>query len=170
MTPEPVASLLGDLLAVARAGRDLKRKYTKLKSEPDARFFTYVLKLRTNGMLYVGSTDNIYARLLQHATLDGTAQVVRAFGPVERLVRVYSDCGPNDEKLVTIELMSEFGHSHVRGGPFCRVDALPAEPVEVRGYRGGCVVGRRMTRAEIDAIMDEVDVLAAPEVGGEDVV
>lgn len=153
--------LLEDLLAIASAGKELKRKYRDIKEDPAARYFVYVLKLSREGVIYVGSTDNVYARLLQHVTLDGTAQVVKAYGPVERLMRLYSGCGAMDEKLVTLEMMAEHGHSTVRGAAFCKVEALPLEPPEVRTYQGGSVQGRRMTRAQMDAIMEEVRGLAA---------
>lgn len=153
--------LLVDLLAIASAGNELKRKYRDIKDDQAARYFTYVLKLSHEGVIYVGSTDNVYTRLLQHITLDGTAQVVKAYGPVVRLMRLYSGCGAHDEKLVTLELMAEHGHGMVRGASYCKVEPLPLEPPEVRTYQGGSVQGRRMNRAQMDAIMEEVRGLAA---------
>lgn len=145
------AELARDLLAAARSGVDLKRKFSELKTDPTARYFVYVLQLE-GGFVYCGSTDNIYTRYHQHLSGDGTSQAVKAFGPVTRLVRVYVDCGALDEKLVTLEEMADWGHEKVRGAGWCKVEALGAEPPEVRSYKGGSIQGKRLTRAELDDI------------------
>ena len=152
------AELARELLAAARGGVDLKRKFSELKTDPDARYFVYVLQLE-GGFVYCGSTDNIYTRYHQHLSGDGTSQAVKAFGPVTRLVRVYADCGVLDEKFVTMEQMADWGFAKVRGAGWCKVEPLSAEPPEVRSYKGGSIQGKRLTRAEVDEIHARVSEL-----------
>lgn len=98
-------SLENMLMLNARLSVNIRRAYTRLKRDPGARYFTYVLLLQNNKM-YVGSTDNIYNRLLDHCQMSKNSSVwVREHGPVRRVVEVSRDCHHDDETYKTLEYM-----------------------------------------------------------------
>ena len=93
------------LLQSARLSVDIRRAYSRLKRDPGARYYTYVLLLQNNKM-YVGSTDNIYNRLLDHCQMSKSSAIwVREHGPVQRIVEISRNCNRDDETYKTMEYM-----------------------------------------------------------------
>lgn len=93
------------LLQSAQLSVSIRRAYARLKRDPGARYYTYVLLLNENKM-YVGSTDNIYRRLLDHCQMGKSSSVwVREHGPVRRVVEISRNCGRDDEAYKTFEYM-----------------------------------------------------------------
>lgn len=145
--------LEGMLMQSARLTVSIRRAYRRIKRDPAARYYTYVLLLQDSKM-YVGSTDNIYNRLLDHCLMSPSSAVwVREHGPVQRVVEISRDCGRDDELHKTLEYMSLFGWQNVRGAGYCR-SAMRAAPACLADFRRDS--SRRvdyLTRKEIDEIM-----------------
>lgn len=93
--------------------RDPKAKY----------FYTYVLLLQ-NENVYVGSTNHLYIRLMEHLSDNGerSAQWVKLHGPIVRVLEVCKNCAADDETYKTLEYMSLFGWQSVRGASWCKID------------------------------------------------
>jgi hypothetical protein len=185
MAAAAAASLEGMLLDAARLNVRIRRHYASVKRHASARYYTYVLLLQRN-KIYVGSSDLLVQRLLEHRTMSpASAKWVREHGPVERVVEVAVNCGPEDEMYKTLEYMSLFGWQHVRGSYWCRSDMRAPPPAlawfertqqfEVRTV-GACRApprGRRdrlltppsplaqyMPRSALDLLVGQVDELA----------
>lgn len=93
------------LLQSARLAVSIRRAYAKVKRDPAARYYTYVLLLQNNKM-YVGVTDNIYNRLLDHCLMSASSSIwVRQHGPVQRVIEIARDCARDDEAYKTLEYM-----------------------------------------------------------------
>lgn len=153
------------LLQSARLSMTIRKTYARVKRDPSARYYTYVLLLGDN-KLYVGNTDNIYNRLLDHCLLTPSSALwVREHGPVRRVVEVCRDCRRDDETYKTLEYMSLFGWQNVRGASYCR-PAMRSPPVALAGFRRDC--GRHfdyLSRDDIDDVVDVVKELAMHETG-----
>lgn len=109
------------LLQSARLGMAIRKEYARLKVDPAAKFYTYVLQLQ-DGKFYVGNTDNIYARMLDHHTMSPSSALwVKHFGPVQRIVEVSRNSAKADEHYKTLQYMSMFGWENVRGSSYCKV-------------------------------------------------
>jgi len=149
------------LLQSARLAVSIRRTYAKVKRDPAARYYTYVLLLQNN-KLYVGNTDNIYNRLLDHCQMSASSSVwVRQHGPVRRVVEISRDCCRDDELYKTLEYMEMFGWQNVRGASYCR-PTMRAPPAALADFRRDC--SRRfdyLTRKEIDEVVSVVHELAA---------
>ncbi len=104
--PPPAPPAIEALLQQsARLSVAIRRTYATVKLDPAARYYTYVLMLQ-NSKFYVGSTDNIYNRLLDHCTMSASSAVwVRQHGPVHRVVEVSRNCRADDETYKTLEYM-----------------------------------------------------------------
>ena len=160
------------LLQCARLAVTIRRAYARVKRDPAARYYTYVLLLQDNKM-YVGNTDNVYNRLLDHCLMSASSSVwVRQHGPVQRVVEISRDCCREDELYKTLEYMSLFGWKNVRGAGYCR-PAMRAPPPALTAFRRDC--GRHfdyLTRREIDEVVGVVRDLAeqqsAMSEGGEE--
>lgn len=122
------------LLQSARLGVAVRREYRRVKRHPDARFYTYVLQLQ-GGKMYVGNTDNIYQRLLDHFTQSPSSALwVKRHGPVDRVVEISHNSAKEDELYKTLQYMSMFGWEAVRGSSYCKVD-MHAPPEALRGFQ-----------------------------------
>jgi hypothetical protein len=143
------------LLEHARLGLRIRQEYAKTKSDAESKFFTYVLQLQ-NGKLYVGVTDNIYARLLDHKLQNGSSAIwVRMHGPIERVVEIIRNSPRDAETYKTLEMMDMFGFDNVRGSSWCRAEmSSPPAPLAtfVREHRQFDY----MTREDIEAVCHEV--------------
>ena len=148
------------LLQSARLAVSIRRTYAKVKRDPLARYYTYVLLLRDN-KLYVGNTDNIYNRLLDHHLMSRSASVwVRQHGPVQRVVEVARNCSRDDELYKTLEYMTMFGWENVRGAGYCRA-VMRGPPAPLSQFRRDS--SRHfdyLTREEIDQVLGVVRELA----------
>lgn len=110
------------LLRSAKLAVAVRCEYTRIKSNPQAKYFTYTILLQDN-RLYVGATDNLYLRLLEHCLMSSaSACFVKEYGPPIRLVEVVRDSTLHDERYKTLEYMSLFGWQNVRGSHYCRLE------------------------------------------------
>lgn len=153
------ASLESMLLDAARLNVRIRQHYMAIKRDTAARYYTYVLLLQRN-KIYVGSSDLLVQRLLEHRTMSrASAKWVREHGPVERVVEVAVNCGPEDEMYKTLEYMSLFGWQHVRGAFWCRPDMRAPPPALAWFERTQRF--EYMPRAALDLLVSHVDELAA---------
>lgn len=148
------------LLQSARLAVSIRRTYSRVKRDPGARYYTYVLLLQNN-KLYVGNTDNIYNRLLDHCLMSASSSVwVRQHGPVQRVVEVSRDCCREDELYKTLEYMSLFGWKNVRGAAYCR-PAMRAAPAALADFRrDNTRAFDYLSRREVDEVVTVVRDLA----------
>ncbi len=158
MDPQ-LEKLLGVLLDSARANVRVRHEYRQRKRSTDVKYFTYALLL-DEGKIYVGETDNIYQRLLEHMTMsNSSAMWVRKHGPVRRVLEITSDAPEGAEEERTLEYMSIFGWENVRGSGWCRKRML-GPPAKLETYVRGEMKHSYMTRRDIDDIVEQVDRLA----------
>lgn len=143
------------LLEHARLGLRIRQEYAKTKSDPDGKFFTYVLQLQSC-KFYVGVTDNIYARLLDHKLQSASSALwVRTHGPIERVIEIIRNSPRDAETYKTLEMMDMFGFENVRGSSWCRAEmsnppgALATFVREHRQFEF-------LTREEIETVCHEV--------------
>lgn len=147
------------LMKSARLAVNIRRTYTKVKKDPSAYYYTYVLLLQDNKM-YIGATDNIYNRLLHHCQMSKSSSVwVRQHGPVKRVVEITRNCDREDETLKTMEYMTMFGWKNVRGAAYCR-SALRGPPPQLVDFRKDGKLFDYLTRREIDDVVSTVRDLA----------
>lgn len=149
------------LMQSARLQVGIRREYAKVKRDPASRYYTYVLLLQ-GGKFYVGNSDNIYARLLDHYSMSPSSALwVREHGPVQRVLEIMRDCSGDDETYKTLEYMALFGWQNVRGAGYCR-PAMRCPPAALAGFRRDCTrVFQYMCREEIDEVVGLVNELAA---------
>lgn len=153
MTAQPLQHML---LESARLTQNIQREYARVKKDHRAKYFTYVLQL-THGKFYVGNTDNIYARILDHVTMsDSTAKWVKLHGPVQRVVEVARNCAIDDETYKTLEYMVKFGWQNVRGSSYCKVDLHSAPKALDTFQRTRDGEFEYLTPQELRAVMEEV--------------
>lgn len=148
------------LLDAARLSVQIRREYARIKLDPSARYYTYVLLLQRNKM-YVGCSDNLFQRLLEHRLMSPSAAVwVREHGPVQRVVEVSRNCAADDETYKTLEYMSLFGWENVRGAGWCRLD-MRAPPSALADFeRDPARAFNYMPRKDLDLVMHHVEDLA----------
>lgn len=145
------------LLQSTRLSLAIRLEYARLKKDPGAKYFTYVLQLQ-DGKFYVGNTDNIYTRLLDHKLMTPSSSMwVKEHGPVERVVEISRNCCKDDEHYKTLQYMAMFGWENVRGSSYCRLHMF-SPPEALRTFvrtRDGEF--EYMTSDEIKATLDAVD-------------
>jgi len=132
--------------------------YRDVKSH-SARYFTYVLLLQ-EGKIYVGSTDNIYSRLVDHFSCSSSSALwVREYGPPVRVVEISTDSSPSDEQYKYNEYADKFGYENVRGGGCCKL-VMSHEPSSVTSFtRRDDKITKYMSRTEINAVVFRVHTL-----------
>ena len=144
------------LLQSAKLSLAIRAEYARLKKDQGARFYTYVLQLQGN-RFYVGNTDNIYARLLEHLLMTQSSSLwVRHHGPISRVVEVCRNSAKADEHYKTLQYMDMYGWENVRGSSYCRVEMSSAPlalGVFVRDREGEF---EYLTRSEIDSVLQSV--------------
>lgn len=146
------------LLQQARLGQQIRQEYATLKRDPGSKYFTYVLQLQ-NGKFYVGVTDNIYSRILDHKLRGPSASAwVREHGPIERIVQVVRNSPADAEAYVTLDWMDMFGFENVRGAGWCRLE-MPTPPAALATFSRESRAFDYMSRDEIDAVCIEVSKL-----------
>lgn len=169
------------LLRSARLAVEIRKEYPTWKKDPSARYYTYVLLLQ-HSKIYIGNTDNIYTRLMDHRLMGpSAAQWVQKHGPVVRIIEIARNCSANTEKQLTLAYMAGFGVQNVRGASYCRPD-LAFPPADLAGYckppsgfshaaedvgEAGKAAGdsaaftcEYLSRQEIDAVWQEVEDMA----------
>ena len=145
---------LDDLvLESARLSVRLRNKIKEVARDPQARQYTYVLLLQ-NGNFYVGSTGNIYIRMVDHFfDTERSSLWVREHGPPIRIVEICRNSSPDDEERKTLEYMDMFGWEKVRGSHWCKVEPR-CQPVKSREFvRGFAEDPEYVPRQEINEIM-----------------
>lgn len=147
------------LLQSARLSVTIRREYARVKKDQSAKFYTYVLQLQ-EGKFYVGNTDNIYTRLLDHTLMTPSSSLwVKHYGPVERVVEVARNSGKHDEHYKTLQYMTMFGWDNVRGSSYCKVQMFnPPEALKTfsRTREGEF---EYLSREEIDGVLDAIEEL-----------
>jgi predicted GIY-YIG superfamily endonuclease len=144
------------LLQSARLAQAIHAEYGRIKRDSGARYFTYVLQLK-KGTFYVGNTDNIYARLLDHMQCgDSSAKWVKESGGVSRVVEVARNSSRDDEAYKTLQYMSMFGWEKVRGSSYCRVDLCKAPRALETFQRTRDSEFEYLTPAELNMVIAEV--------------
>lgn len=147
------------LLQNARLGIRIRGEYAKLKRDPDAKYFTYVLLLQ-NSKVYVGSTDNVYCRLLDHKMMSPSSAVwVKKHGPVQRVIEIIRNCSKECELYKTLEYMTMFGWENVRGASYCKVDIM-SSPMALQTFKRKPMEFEYMDRTEMDEVCMEISKLA----------
>lgn len=149
------------LLESAKLAVSIGQQYAKIKKDPAARYYTYVLQLQ-QGKFYVGNTDNIYTRLLDHFMMTkSSSKWVQHHGPVQRLVEVSKNSAKDDENYKTLQYMSMFGWENVRGSSYCRVQMYNPPETLAAFARHREHEFQYLTQHEIDAILEQVRQLQA---------
>lgn len=146
-------SLYKLLLRSANITVKIRRAYQRLKDFGDAKFFTYVLLLQ-NGHVYVGNSDNIFVRLMEHFLLSqNSSHWVREHGPVVRVLELIQHSSKDDELYKMLEWCDLVGHHKVRGAAYCKVDTR-SPPPQLAGFRRDSTRAfQYATRSEIDDIV-----------------
>ena len=151
---------MAKLFESASCAVKVRRAYAKRGRAYNHKFFTYALLLQDDNV-YVGTTNNIYARLLEHDLMSPSSSLwVREHGPVKRVLEITVDAPPDAEAERTLHFMNMFGWRHVRGAGWCRVRML-SPPAALEKYVQGEMTHRFMSRADVDDVVDKVAVLAA---------
>lgn len=144
------------LLQSARLALAIRKEYARVKKDQTAKFYTYVLQLQ-DGKFYVGNTDNIYTRLLDHTMMTPSSSLwVKQHGPVQRVMEIARNSGKEDEHYKTLHVMSMFGWENVRGSSYCRVQMVnPPEALKTfsRNRDGDF---EYLSRDEIDAMLEAI--------------
>lgn len=141
------------LIRATRLGLAIQREYAKLKTDVEARYFVYVLQLQ-DGKFYVGTTDNIYTRLMDHLTMSASSALwVKHHGPVQRVVEVCRNAGKSDELYKTLQYMSMFGWHNVRGSSYCKIQMFSPPDALQSFARTRDGEFQYLAREEIDDVM-----------------
>lgn len=143
---EPLESLF---LAQARLQIKLRKRFRAERSDPNARYYTYALLLQ-NECVYVGSTNCLYMRLMEHLHETAmSAQWVREHGPVIRVLEVSKNCKAVDEAYKTLEFMTMFGWESVRGANWAKID-MRGPPAALHDFARTRTDFEYLGRQEID--------------------
>ena len=78
----------------------------------------YILKLQDN-KYYVGKTNNINKRILDHFTNNGS-EWTKKYEPIE-ILNEYNSNDCFDEEKYTLLNMDKYGIDNVRGGSYCKI-------------------------------------------------
>lgn len=141
------------LKAQARANALAARALAAARTDPESKYFVYALLLQ-DGRIYVGQTDNIYQRLLDHfAMTKFAAQWVRLHGPPVRVLEILVDVDKDAENYLTLSYIAKFGADSVRGGSwhsvFTREPACVAQFTPHKLYKA-------LSREQIEDVQAEV--------------
>lgn len=148
-------NLLELLYENAQTNVRVRREYGRRRRTYETKFFTYALLLQ-DGKIYVGDTNNVYQRLMEHMSMSNSSAVwVRENGPVVRVLEITTDAGDRAEEERTLDYMSMFGWENVRGSGWCR-KRMPGPPSRLETYERGRATHSFMTRKQIDDIVERV--------------
>jgi len=145
------------LFDAATKAVSIRNMYTSFwTNRQPARYFTYVLLLQ-HGKIYVGSTDNIYIRLMDHFMCSSmSAAWVREYGPPERIVEIIVGGLPDTESYVYCMYAERFGYTNVRGGGVCKL-MVTHEPQVVKSFEPDGRIHRTLPRNAIIKIQGRVE-------------
>ncbi len=87
-------------------------------------FSLYVLSLE-NGKYYVGTSDNIETRILDHFSNDGS-EWTKKYQPL-KVIETIKNCDRFDEDKYTKIYMQKYGIENVRGGSYCQIKLSRAQ-------------------------------------------
>lgn len=151
-------SLLNVLLSGARSNVRIRQEFRKRGRGDSQKYFTYALLLG-DGKIYVGTTNNVYQRLLDHFSMSSSSSMwVREHGPVRRVLEISSGACDGAEEERTLEYMSVFGWKNVRGSGWCKVQ-MNGPPSRLDTFERGKVSHDFMNRQQISDIVKDVEIL-----------
>lgn len=158
-TVDDDADLLRVLLENTRSNLNVRQAYARRNRSVEDRFFTYALLLQ-DGKIYVGSTNNIYQRLLDHSMMTTSSSLwVREHGPVKRVLEITTKAPPGAEAERTLEYMSIFGWEAVRGGGWCKMK-MSSPPASLEDFTRGQMPHNFLPRSRITEIWRAIDKLS----------
>lgn len=140
------------ILESARLAVQLRKRFKSQSNSTSGRYYTYALLLQDE-CVYVGSSNNIYIRLMEHlydSTM--TSNWIKEHGPVIRVLEVIRNSTPEDETYKTLEYMTMFGWESVRGAGWCKVD-LRNPPGALHTFVRNRSDFDYMSRREIDDVL-----------------
>jgi len=141
------------ILESAHLAVQLRKRLRKGQNdEGPARYYTYVLLLQDE-CIYVGSSNNIYVRLMEHLhETEMSSNWVREHGPVIRVLEISKNASPDDETYKTLEYMSLFGWQSVRGAGWCKME-VRNPPAALTAFCRDRADFEYLSRREIDEIV-----------------
>ena len=98
---------------------DLSKKEEEETKMTSNDWTIYILKCRQRKW-YVGKTQNVRGRVLQHFGSNGSAWT-REYPPTKVHER-HRNCTARDEDKYTKEMMDKYGIDNVRGGSYCQIE------------------------------------------------
>lgn len=137
-------------LETAKLMLQIRKRLQTQQNDPNAKYyFVYVLLLQ-NDNIYVGSTNNLYIRLMEHhCESERSSQWVRLHGPVKRVLEVTRNARADDETYKTLEYMSMYGWQSVRGAAWCKPD-VRGPPAALAVFTRDRADFNYLSRSEID--------------------
>lgn len=140
------------VLESARIGVQIRKKMKTDTCNYARRYYTYVLLLE-NRRFYIGSSNNIYIRLMEHIyDTDMSSLWVKEHGPVVRVLEIIRNSAPDDETYKTLEYMTVFGWESVRGAGWCKLEMKSPPPALFTFQRNRCDFDY-LSRKEIDDVL-----------------
>ena len=131
----------------------IRQQYSTKKPDVHAKYFTYVLMLQ-DGYIYVGNSDNIYTRLMEHFLQSPQSSVwVREHGPIKRVVEIIRNSAADDETYKMLEYCELLGWEKVRGAQHCKLDLRNPPPNLLTFQRDTSRQFDYMCRTDIDAVV-----------------
>ena len=122
----------------------------KFKTHKDSMYFVYVLELQ-NGNIYVGASENIYRRLLEHFNGNLSAVWVKLHSPIVKILEICYDCQKDTELYKTLYYMNLYGYGKVRGASYCKIEYFKI-PRALLEFRPTIRNDKHMTEEEIKEI------------------
>jgi predicted GIY-YIG superfamily endonuclease len=161
MEDETLENLLLQNAALVSKIRRKIRTMNAGEADP-GKYYVYTLLLQ-NDNVYVGATDNIFSRIMDHFFIESrTSQWVREHGPPKRVLEIVENAQPTDETYFTLKWMSMLGWQSVRGANWCRI-ALKGPPAALLTFERSRNGFRYMSREKIDTILENARLLAEEE-------
>lgn len=153
-----LAELPALLLQTATLTVAIRKLYKSLYSGTH-KFWTYVLLLQDN-CVYVGSTDNYYQRFLDHEVQSLYSSAwVRERGPVVRILELFGNSDPDDERYKFLEYCTLYGYEKVRGSTWSQL-VLKTPPAPLRTFIRNRSDFEYVPREALDSVHSQVKVLA----------
>lgn len=140
------------ILESARLTVELRKRIKSQQTEGNNPRYTYVLLLQDE-CVYVGTTTNIYIRLMDHIhETPMSSNWVKEHGPVIRVLEIIKNSTIEDETYKTLEYMTLFGHESVRGASWCKLE-LRNPPGALQCFARNRMDFEYLQRKEIDDVI-----------------